>query len=111
MEDSTNALYFYAGYLIGRYKEQDETLDRKKQLFNDVELSFTRHLDRAEAEQECFSTLLSIIKKYKPFMAYLFYKITEEKKFVCLCEVQLYQEKVDNNWIEYKGEQNGLYNK
>ena len=111
MENSTNSLYFYDGYLIGRYKEQDETLDRKKQIFNDVALNFVRHSDRAEAEQEGFLTLLSIIKKYKPFMAYLFYKITEEKMFVCLCEVQLSQEKVDNNWIEYKGEQNGLYNK
>jgi hypothetical protein len=104
MENSTNALYFYAGYLIGRYKEQDETLDRKKQLFNNVELNFKRHSDRAEAEIDGFLTLLSIVKKYKPFTAYLFYKTTKENLFISLCEVQLSQEKIDNNWIEYKGD-------
>lgn len=103
MENSTNPLYFYAGYLIGRYKEQDETLDKEKQIFSNVELIFTRHSDRAEVEQEIFETLLSVVKKYKPSMAYLFYKATEEKMFISLCEVHLSQEKIDNNWIEYKG--------
>lgn len=111
MENLTNSLYFYAGYLIGRYKEQDKILDRKKQTFNNVELNFKKHSDRAETEMNGFLTLLSIVKKYKPFTACLFYKTTEEVMFVSLCEVQLSQEKIDNNWIEYKGEQNGLYNK
>lgn len=104
MEDITKALYFYAGYIIGMYKEQDRSLDRKKQMFNNVEVSFAKHSDREKAESDALMILLAIIKKYKPFMACLYYKITDEKRMVSLCEVQLSQEKVDNDWIEYKGE-------
>lgn len=106
MEDITKALYFYAGYLIGMYKEQDNSLDRKKQMFNNVEISFTKHSDREREELDALMNLLAIIKKYKPFMACLYYKITDKERLVSLCEVQVSQEKVDNNWIEYKGEQN-----
>lgn len=104
MKDTTNALYFYAGYIIGMYKEQDNSLDRKKQLFNNIEISFAKHSEREEAERKALMDLLAIIKKYKPFMACLYYKITDEKRLVSLCEVQLSQEKIDNDWIEYKGE-------
>ena len=107
MEDTTKALYFYAGYIIGLYKEQDNSLDRKKQMFNNVEISFTKHSNREREEMEALMDLLAIIKKYKPFMACLYYKVTYDKRLVSLCEVQISQEKVDNNWIEYKGEQNG----
>lgn len=104
MEDTTKALYFYAGYVIGMYKEQDNSLDRKKQMFNNVEISFAKHSEREETERKALMDLLAIIKKYKPFMACLYYKITDENRLVSLCEIQLSQEKVDNNWIEYKGE-------
>lgn len=104
MEDTANALYFYAGYIIGMYKEQDKSLDRKKQMFNNVEIGFERHFNQ---EKEELMNLLAIIKKYKPFMACLYYKITDKERLVSLCEVQVSQEKVDNDWIEYKGEQNG----
>lgn len=104
MEDTTKTLYFYAGYIIGMYKEQDNSLDRKKQLFNNVEVDFAKHSGREKAELDALMNLLAIIKKHKPFMACLYYKITDEKNMVSLCEVQLSQEKVDNDWIEYKGE-------
>jgi hypothetical protein len=104
MADTTNALYFYAGYIIGMYKEQDNSLDRKKQLFNNVEINFTKHPDREKEELNALMDLLAIIKKYKPSMACLYYKITNENRLVSLCEIQLSQEKIDDNWIEYKGE-------
>lgn len=104
MTDTTNALYFYAGYIIGMYKEQDNSLDRKKQMFNNVEINFTKHPNREKEELNALMDLLAIIKKYKPSMACLYYKITDENRLVSLCEIQLSQEKIDDNWIEYKGE-------
>lgn len=107
MEDTTKALYFYAGYIIGMYKEQDKFIRQKELMFNNVEISFAKHSDREREELDALMDLLAIIKKYKPFIACLYYKITDKERLVSLCEVQASQEKVDNNWIEYKGEQNG----
>lgn len=107
MGETTKALYFYAGYIIGMYKEQDNSLDRKKQMFNNVEICFTKHSDREREELNALMELLAIIEKYKPNLACLYYKTTDKNRLVSLCEIQLSQEKVDNNWIEYKGDRNG----
>jgi RNA polymerase-binding transcription factor DksA len=41
------------------YKEQDNSLDRKKQMFNNVEINFTKHPDREKEELNALATSLS----------------------------------------------------